>query len=251
MVLDEWYEGLDFQTCLTCGASFEVTNPTQDKLHCPECKSRAKVYKKRDPRMAVCPICARAFKTRAKVHLYCSPECVTEAKRRHNRAHSRVLEVDPAGVCAVCGAGFVRKTSNQRYCSPECTRERARRQYYSLHGSKPAIGEGVCIECGSPFSKKTHGHRFCSLECNKANRLKRIQISSKQWTVLTEYMKEKSGYQCVYCGRHDTKLVIHHKTPLALGGDNSYENLECICESCHGKKHKEINRQFLLEKGEV
>jgi len=47
---------------------------------------------------------------------------------------------------------------------------------------------------------------------------------------------EKSDYKCAICGEKK-KLVIHHKLSIKEGGDNHIDNLQAICEDCHGKIH--------------
>ncbi|MFN3215881.1 MAG: HNH endonuclease [Acidimicrobiales bacterium] len=42
--------------------------------------------------------------------------------------------------------------------------------------------------------------------------------------------------RCQRCGS-SANLQIHHMTPLARGGSNQVENLECLCESCHSAEH--------------
>lgn len=38
--------------------------------------------------------------------------------------------------------------------------------------------------------------------------------------------------QCELCGSH-RELQAHHIIPIVLGGDDSYENLLCVCKKCH------------------
>lgn len=38
--------------------------------------------------------------------------------------------------------------------------------------------------------------------------------------------------QCELCGSH-RELQAHHIIPIVLGGDDSNENLLCVCKKCH------------------
>jgi hypothetical protein len=59
---------------------------------------------------------------------------------------------------------------------------------------------------------------------------------------LAVYLRD--GEECKECGRN-TRIHIHHVTPLSKGGTNKIGNLITLCEDCHSKKH---NHQFFTEK---
>lgn len=48
----------------------------------------------------------------------------------------------------------------------------------------------------------------------------------------------KNNPFCKRCGETD-RLEVDHITPIFLGGDNSLENLQVLCRSCHSFKSKE------------
>lgn len=43
------------------------------------------------------------------------------------------------------------------------------------------------------------------------------------------------GKKCVGCGS-TIKLELHHIKPLIKGGENTIENLQVLCKSCHDRK---------------
>ena len=48
--------------------------------------------------------------------------------------------------------------------------------------------------------------------------------------------RDRHTCQCcyVYCGKSsEVKSHVHHILPLSLGGDNSFENMICLCAKCH------------------
>lgn len=51
-----------------------------------------------------------------------------------------------------------------------------------------------------------------------------------------EYLLEKWGRQCAYCGVKDVPFQIEHIHPRAKGGSNSITNLTLSCERCNTKK---------------
>jgi len=61
----------------------------------------------------------------------------------------------------------------------------------------------------------------------------RIGISGSRKKALIDSADGK----CVKCGSSE-KLVIHHKTAIENGGNNSDKNLQVLCEKCHLKIHK-------------
>ncbi|MBN3907168.1 MAG: HNH endonuclease, partial [Nostoc sp. NMS1] len=48
-----------------------------------------------------------------------------------------------------------------------------------------------------------------------------------------EFLLEKWGRQCAYCGAKDVPLQIEHIHPRAKGGSNSITNLTLSCEKCN------------------
>jgi 5-methylcytosine-specific restriction endonuclease McrA len=51
-----------------------------------------------------------------------------------------------------------------------------------------------------------------------------------------EYLLEKFGRKCVYCGAKDVPLEIEHIIPKSRGGTNRVSNLTISCHSCNQKK---------------
>ncbi len=61
---------------------------------------------------------------------------------------------------------------------------------------------------------------------------------------------ERAGFQCERMrgakrcwntggDRQGSGLQLHHKTPVAAGGDDSDENLEVVCKPCHPEADRE------------
>jgi 5-methylcytosine-specific restriction endonuclease McrA len=60
---------------------------------------------------------------------------------------------------------------------------------------------------------------------------------------IREYLLEKWGRECAYCGEKDTPLQIEHIDPKANGGSNRISNLTLACDPCN----KEKGRQSLVD----
>jgi len=60
-------------------------------------------------------------------------------------------------------------------------------------------------------------------------------------TATSEYQRiDRRIFACAFacCEGGDHVLAIEgdHITPLSAGGDNSFENLQALCKSCHSRK---------------
>jgi hypothetical protein len=68
---------------------------------------------------------------------------------------------------------------------------------------------------------------------------------------IREYLLEKWGQQCAYCGKQNVPLQIEHIVPRAKGGSDRISNLTLACENCNRAKGKEDLAVFLVAKPEV
>ena len=62
---------------------------------------------------------------------------------------------------------------------------------------------------------------------------------------LREYLLEKHGRRCAYCGAEHTPLNIDHIVPRAAGGSNRVSNLTLACIPCNQKKGSRSLADFL------
>jgi 5-methylcytosine-specific restriction endonuclease McrA len=60
-----------------------------------------------------------------------------------------------------------------------------------------------------------------------------------------EYLLEKWGRQCAYCGAKEVHFQVEHIHPRAKGGTNSITNLTLSCEKCNTKKGTKDIKDFL------
>jgi hypothetical protein len=66
-----------------------------------------------------------------------------------------------------------------------------------------------------------------------------------------EYLLEKWGRTCAYCGAKDIPLQVEHIHPRANGGTNRVSNLALACERCNSAKGTRDIREFLGNKPDV
>jgi 5-methylcytosine-specific restriction endonuclease McrA len=62
---------------------------------------------------------------------------------------------------------------------------------------------------------------------------------------IREYLQEKWGHQCAYCGKSGVLLQIEHIVPRARGGSDRESNLTLACVRCNTAKGDQDVRQFL------
>lgn len=62
---------------------------------------------------------------------------------------------------------------------------------------------------------------------------------------IREYLLEKWGRECAYCGDKDTRLEIDHITPRSRGGVDRVSNLVICCRDCNEKKKNLSVQEFL------
>ena len=59
-----------------------------------------------------------------------------------------------------------------------------------------------------------------------------------------EYLLEKWGRECAYCGTTDTPLEIEHVVPRSRGGSNRVSNLTLSCHPCNAEKDSQTLTDF-------
>jgi 5-methylcytosine-specific restriction endonuclease McrA len=66
-----------------------------------------------------------------------------------------------------------------------------------------------------------------------------------------EYLLEKWGRQCAYCGATHVPLEIEHIVPKSSGGSNRITNLTLACQPCNQRKSSQPIETFLAKKPSV
>jgi 5-methylcytosine-specific restriction endonuclease McrA len=66
-----------------------------------------------------------------------------------------------------------------------------------------------------------------------------------------EYLLEKWGRKCAYCGAKDVPLEVEHIIPRSKGGSNRVSNLTLACTPCNQAKGNQDIREFLKQKPKI
>jgi 5-methylcytosine-specific restriction endonuclease McrA len=61
---------------------------------------------------------------------------------------------------------------------------------------------------------------------------------------MREYLLEKWGRTCAYCGKKNISLQIEHLVPRGRGGSNRVSNLTLACNHCNQKKGNQTASEF-------
>jgi len=135
-------------------------------------------------------------------------------------------------ICGYCGIDYEKTNEAQKHCCRSCAE--------ASKGNK-VLKKLICPGCNNEFVVKQNKSIFCSNSCRRSfDNEKRSSNTSKLWPMISELVLERDGYKCKSCGASSVDLLVHHVVPLCRGGDNRRDNLITLCDSCHGKAHKEL-----------
>ena len=102
----------------------------------------------------------------------------------------------------------------------------------------------LCLHCGRHYQASTAVRNRCGdcgrqydRQLSREKRARRARNSAR-WQQARALARQRDGNRCVYCGSTN-KLQVHHKIPLDAGGPEfELDNLETVCVSCHGERHR-------------
>nr|WP_026098775.1 RNA-guided endonuclease IscB [Oscillatoria sp. PCC 10802] len=77
------------------------------------------------------------------------------------------------------------------------------------------------------------------------------QQGELQGCEVREYLLEKWGRKCAYCGAKETPLEVEHIYPRSKGGSNCVSNLTLACHPCNEKKGNRDVADFLSGKPDL
>jgi hypothetical protein len=66
-----------------------------------------------------------------------------------------------------------------------------------------------------------------------------------------EYLLEKWGRKCSYCGAENVPLEVEHISPMGKGGSDRVSNLALACRKCNQKKADQDLNKFLVNKPDL
>lgn len=229
---------------------------------------------------AACERCGTLFKwskdKNGLIQRFCSKSCWSAfTKERKARRRASAL----ARSCRQCGRAFVARSLAQRFCGDVSCRRAygAAKQKARMLKIKPEranLGRPrPCAECGrkfAPVAPKKQGPRrqkFCSLSCARraSRRLRgggktreRVRRAGGHYDggVTPRRVCERDGWRCRLCGCRTPKRLrgtvdprapeVDHIVPISMGGDHSWDNVQCLCRRCNAEKAATIRGQLRL-----
>ena len=74
----------------------------------------------------------------------------------------------------------------------------------------------------------------------------RLGIKGKYYPSDVRRLRRRQKGQCAYCGRELTRDIerVDHIIPISRGGDNTYKNIQLLCEPCNRAKGAKTDAEF-------
>lgn len=145
-----------------------------------------------------------------------------------------------------------RRGANLRYRAPRCFNRRRRKGWLapSLQHRVETVATWVArYRRWAPITALTLEHvRFdAQALVNPAIQGMEYQQGTLAGYELREYLLEKWGRQCAYCGMAGLPLQVEHITPKSLGGSDRVSNLTLSCGPCNNRKGNQPVVAFLAK----
>ena len=64
----------------------------------------------------------------------------------------------------------------------------------------------------------------------------RLGLTAAQWRDISNAIRERDNFTCVYCGSQEPSMHVDHVKPLIQGGTNDPDNLATACKACNSGK---------------
>lgn len=174
-------------------------------------------------------------------------------------------------VCLQCADGFITTSPHAKFCSIKCRQvyrrsnrplsadqtEKARvraRAWYAENKvravSNVASWQGNNPDKAVAYKKKWADENKDYVKARVANR--RAIIKSRPGKVTRERIRDLMALQsgkCICCRVKLSDYHVDHIMPLALGGDNTSENLQLLCPPCNLDKRAKHPVDFMQQRG--
>lgn len=196
----------DTVQCKVCGKNFVSTTPNQ--LYCSNpCRRKAENRRHRAGRAKksvvlqerTCVICGKTFAARGK-KIYCSKECVYEAKYRKDR-EARKAVAKTICICVFCGKEFTAGKMHgwAKYCSSDCCNHA---RYYANKEEMEAVKAEKAARVKARRDKSGYG-----LTISERNAVIRAQAGSRDelWRASQSWTPAQrkfaaARYKEIHCG---------------------------------------------------
>ena len=102
---------------------------------------------------------------------------------------------------------------------------------------KQLFDQGILLE-GEDFIYFTGCEEY--VEPEPKDPLKR----SRRYLKHKDFVFDRDGYQCVYCGSSEN-LTLDHIIPITKGGSDDQDNLACCCKCCNSSKNDKLLSEWV------
>jgi 5-methylcytosine-specific restriction endonuclease McrA len=141
----------------------------------------------------------------------------------------------------LCGACY--KRARERGMLPPRTPLKTREQKLAVKRAKYYRNrERICTQTRA--SQKRHREAGRSRVQRRRARLAGTNspgVSASDWRAIVKAFCGK----CVYCGRNDLPLTRDHKTPIARGGLDDFDNVIPACGPCNSSKGTRTFEEYI------
>lgn len=133
-------------------------------------------------------------------------------------------------------------------------------EYYCQITETNAIKKTTDLDLATRFATPQAACNMKDRACKKLKNFHVLDLDTNKYVAVTtkrrsingnkrDQVYEKSMGRCEICGKHLTidDFTVDHIVPLAKGGTNSIENLQCTCDICNRLK-QDILPEDLLKK---
>jgi len=211
--------------------------------------------------------------------VYCCDDCASAARSRQALQWRRRTKSGHSA-CEGCGLlsgkhhnkGLCRKCMSEQQRITSAQRMRVLKGFTHLPPRLVSVRPDrliVCAECGRDhvytpaFGEGTKVQRYCSRQCQKRDS-DRTRTRARRAATRTDKCErvdynavfDRDGWKCGLCGvktlrskrgtMHDRAPVLDHIIPLSKGGDHTYKNVQCACNSCNSAKGADLIGQLRL-----
>jgi hypothetical protein len=245
-------------SCVQCGAQLPPRSGVgRPRKRCVSCKSKGPSSPRwpdgipASHKEHVCRECGATFRPkRAGRTTYCGRECAFASRTQRKAAEKASPRYR---VCATCGGAPVE--GRNRVCGgcKAAAKEVARNALKIPRQRKP------CLDCGTEIFG-TAGKKRCKTcarrrsihqQAEKHGRTKKHRHRARRYGVAYHPVSpakvfSRDGWRCQMCGGKTPSRLrgtndprapeMDHRIPMAMGGDHTYENVQCSCRACNIRK---------------
>jgi hypothetical protein len=189
-----------------------------------------------------CVGCSTAFRPKRTDRLkFCSRDCFFRGLADRARYPSTLVYFKN---CAGCSALFAAPKANYWYCSQECWppryQRRPKRKSECIGCGREIIGTAAkrrCSTCARRHGRSNHGRKH-------EHRARKFGVAYEAINPIAVF--ERDAWRCQMCGirtprslrgkMRPTAPELDHRIPMAMGGTHTWDNVQCSCRACNGKK---------------